>query len=222
MTGRLGLVGVGLVAVLLLAGCGAFKQPDPIVWSHEARADSPAYVVGDEWRYSDGAVRWFYRVTGYQDLLLITESNGDPFCGGCRYFRDGHWTVVRILSADGRDTSAAGVSSAWYSGVGYKYLDFPMHVGKEWSFEALALSASGVTALYFNRMRVEGYEKVSVKAGTFNAFRIAHYQENRRVNPPRMLHASHWWSPEARAFVKRVSHSTGWGRDFELELYTLK
>jgi hypothetical protein len=191
-------------------------------WEHAGVAESPAYSVGDEWVYTDGAARWMYRVVGYQEHLLVTVSDGDPFCQGCRYFRDPHWTVVKILSESGVDTSAAAVSAAWYNSMNFRHLDFPLHVGKEWRYRVLGVTRGGVNAEFSNRHRVEAYEQVTVSGGTFKAFRISHHQENLRTNPPRTVRATHWWSPEVRAFVKRVANTAGWGPDFELQSYVLR
>ncbi len=68
---------------LLLAAC-AEVQVKPIPGAANVVVEAPTYKVGDEWRYPGG---YFVQVVGFEGDLVITVSNLDPFCRGCRYFR---------------------------------------------------------------------------------------------------------------------------------------
>lgn len=199
-------------ALLLLAGCAGLEpQGKPIPGGESVVVDAPTYKVGDEWRYSRGV---FSQVIGFEGDLRIVASNRDPFCDGCRYFLDRNGVVVKTLDRQGNPTQSGS--------QGLKILDFPLRVGKSWSQDIdLRELRTGAMRPYANTWRVEAYEEITVKAGTFKAFRISWRQENRGPYPWRG-EATLWWSPDVKGFVKGVAHTTEWFRPWELEAFTLK
>jgi hypothetical protein len=196
---------------ILVAAC-AEVQVKPIAGAENVVIEAPAYKVGDEWRYPGG---YYIRVVAFEGDNVVAESNLDPYCRGCRFVRDRNGTPIRVFDAQGRPVE--------YALTGLKLLDFPLRVGKEWTQEIqLRVLATGTMRPYFNRFKVEAYEEVVTKAGTFKAFRISWHQENRAPGSSWSGRLDMWWSPEAKGFVKRTVYATDWVRDFEIESYTLK
>ena len=207
MRGSLRLYLVLLSPILLVASVGF--EVKPVRGAENVVAEAPTFKVGDEWQYSD---RSFRRVAGFEGDYVITVS-GDRNCQGCRYFRDQNTTIVKALDAQGKPSE--------HVTTGWKYLDFPLHVGKEWTQEIKGRSRTrGAPIWYFNRYKVTGYEEVSVPAGTFRAFRISHDQEPQSRDWS--AHEDRWYSPDVKAFVKRFAQTLTWGDNWELVSYTLK
>lgn len=175
-----------------VAACAAELQVKPVPGAAKIIAEAPTFKVGDEWRYTGGAI---IQVAGPDQIKRI---KADLF-----YFGD----------SQGQPPPSPGVAA------GFKLLDFPLRVGKEWSHELYISDQAGVMRPYFNQFKVEAYEELTVKAGTFKAFRISWYQDARTPGVSWSGRLNMWWSPEVRGFVKR---SGQWMRDFELESYTLK
>ena len=203
---------LALAALLVLAGCAGMEtKTAPIAGAENIVVDAPTYKVGDEWRYTGGV---FSQVIGFEGDLHITASNRDRFCQGCRYLLDRNGTVVKTLDAQGNPTQSAT--------QGLKFLDFPLRVGKTWSQDIdLRQTSTGAMRPYSNTWKVEAYEEITVKAGTFKAFRIGWHQENR--GPYGWSgDATFWWSPDVKAAVKSIAHTSDWFRPWELESYTLK
>ncbi|MGH7834606.1 MAG: hypothetical protein ACREQK_13245 [Candidatus Binatia bacterium] len=155
-----------------------------------------------------------------KDSFVVTASEREIMlstahrCQNCRYFRDRNWTIVNVTGREPHKTP-----------TGLKVLDFPLKVGKEWD-QRLALRSirDGQETLYFNQFKVEAYEEVTVKAGTFKAFRVSWLQTP--AGSRSKGRAEYWWSPEVRGFIKRVVHTPEYWSyqlsDFELESYTIK
>jgi hypothetical protein len=146
--------------------------------------------------------------------LVVTETNLDPYCASCRFIRDKNGAAVRVVDAEGKPVE--------YALSGLKRLDFPLRVGKEWTQDlVLRQPSNGQMMPFSNVFKVEAYEEVVTKAGTFKAPRISWNQENKGPYGWRAA-LDMWWSSEARVFVKRAAYARGWVRDFDLESYTLK
>jgi hypothetical protein len=177
---------------MVVAACATEVQVKPVPGAESIVAEAPVHKVGDEWRYTGGAL---FQVVGPGQ---IKWSKADPF-----FFVD----------SAGRPAPSRCVAA------GFKLLDFHLRVGKEWSHESLICDHAGTLRPYFNKFKVEAYEEVIVKAGTFKAFRISWYQEPRAPGVSGSVRLNMWWSPEVRGLVKR---SGQWMRDFELESYSLK
>lgn len=130
-------------------------------------ADAPRYAVGDEWRFTAGFFGRVVALEGERVVMvgdyLATVVQANPFCQGCRYVRDANGTLLEVRSAD-------GVVASTTAPIGFKLLDFPLQVGKEWRQDTVVRQAStGNLRSYTNRFYVAAYERVQVKAGTFDA-----------------------------------------------------
>ena len=206
------LDGVLLAFALAVSdGCSTAAVMPP---SGQPVAEAPSYRVGDEWRRTTGEVR---RVIALEaGLTVATRSSG---CSGCRYYVDGNLTLVKVL-----DRNGVAVNDVL---IGNKTFAFPLFVGKRWESEH-RLPAGSLLLLFKSTFVVEAYETVRTKAGTFEVFRILHVLEQQpsldfvgQGSSRELL----WYSPSAKAAVKRqvtMSPFPGsWGRDWELESYSL-
>lgn len=184
----------------------------PIPGGESIVVEAPVFQIGDECRYVGGRFR---QVVGFEDDLTIMAENWDSFCEGCHYFYDKNLARVKVLDRNARPTGDPR--------GGLKFVDFPLRVGKEWNQKVEARQAgTGALREYFNRFKIETYEEVTVKAGTFKAFRIAWHQERHHPAPGWSGDAQFWWSPETKCGVKGLANDPRWFAPYELESYTLK
>jgi hypothetical protein len=200
-------------ALTVLSGGGAIRavraQDHPV-------AEAPVLNVGDTWRWTGGRSR---RVVAIEGSLVVTPLS-NARCSGCRAYRDKNFTVVKLVDRDGKVVNDPE--------IGYKMLDFPLKKGKTWESDQLLVNnTTRAPEPYKNTFAVEGYEEVKTKAGTFKAFRITHVQQRAHSSfgseVGRSWRETLWYSPEAKAFVKReVNSRVTWGPDWELESYSLK
>ena len=164
----------------------------------EPVAQAPSFRVGEEWRWVGGTM---FRIVAVDGGLHVTEDRE-----GRRRAFDTTWTLVKAT-----DRAGAPVADPQ---VGRRVLDFPLTVGKQWSWRGAFPAARGGTPRpYTDRYRVSRYEDVQVPAGTFGAFVIEHVQEIPAHGglPAAEARRTLWYSPEARVFVKVESPTPGWG-----------
>lgn len=194
----------------LFAGC-ASAVTKPIPGGETVVVDAPTYKPGDEWHLADLTTR----VVAIEDGFTVTEFVGESVrCRGCRYYRDRHLIVVRVLEPGGQEAPAHDVLPA-------RRLDFPLRVGKKWVQEGTFPQVTGGQSEYEFSFEVEAYEEVTVPAGTFKAFRIGWRQVNRTIGGQAVPvgSAKHWWSPDVRWFIRIENFS---GRTGELKSFSLK
>lgn len=116
-----------------------------------------------------------------QPAILFPNSQGTTIVTA----RDGHWHAV--LGRDGQPMMT------WDPPLGFHY---PLAVGKSWVTPyRLTLGASGRTLAYDLSCRVEGHEKVSVRAGTFDTFKVA-------CTTTIGNEETYWTEPDLGVFVK--------------------
>ena len=79
------------------------------------------------------------------------------------------------------------------------FLNFPLFVGKNWSHSYRNRELSS-DVLRNARYEVEAYEKVTVKAGTLEAFKIE--GRDQRSDRPYAIRLRFWYAPEVKAIVR--------------------
>jgi hypothetical protein len=176
-------------------------------------AEALTFKVGDEWRWEGASYPMYSRVVEVLDSGSVVEANVDLWCWqGCRYIRDRKGMATSGVNDKGEPVYVMGLNQ----------LDFPLKVGKEWTQRLdLRQVSDGAMRPYDNRWKVEAFEVVTVKAGTFKAFRITWRQDNRGEHTWSGTW-SLWWSPEVKAYVKRVAHTKASFQDWELASFVLK
>lgn len=127
------------------------------------KTERPDVQVGDTWVFErtergSGAksevIRKILAVGAEELTVLSTEASG---------VTEQKWTrELNYVSGEGK--------RAWRpSGQG---LSFPLHLGRQWKVEAKGVTLAGRDITLDGNCKVVSYEKVTVKAGTFDAFKV--------------------------------------------------
>lgn len=180
---RIHLMGAGLLAALALAGC-AGMQPRPnslapgTTWVN-AVTNTGSYGkqngelrttrVGGE-RMWQGRKVFVYEQTPGVNILTDPDT--------------GHW--IAILRGD-------TLLQSFEPAIGW---DRPLEVGKTWSRKHRSTNhVKKTTTDFVGTWKVEAYEDVTVRAGTFKAYKVL-YSDTLGTE------GATWWSPEIDAWVK--------------------
>jgi hypothetical protein len=92
-------------------------------------------------------------------------------------------------------------------------LSFPLTIGRGWQFESdWEFKPKGSKGKYLVDVKVLSYERVSVPAGEFDAFKLTASERLGGTSPIGTKYAgvatrTYWYAPAARAVVKSVSHN---------------
>lgn len=186
----------GLAAAVVVAGILIAI----LFFSSTARADEaarPDVKPGDRWTFAvwytmpSTATNRERRVTAVGSVIEATE-NGEPL----------------------RLTRELGVlDSPLQSETNPRRLSFPLAVGKTWRYDSEWLlkpkASRGTTE---TEVTVVAYEKVSVPAGTFDAFRLEAKSRVGGTSPvgsvfDATITATYWYAPQARAVVRLRQHN---------------
>lgn len=156
---RLSTVG-GLVAGLITGGC-ALVAPRAERWTPPPVGSSWEVAQHNTGSYGKDVVLKFTRGDGvWRGVPAITIANS--LGSTIMVAPNGHW--MAILGRDGK------ASMSWDPPLGFEY---PMSVGQSWvSRHQMTLGASGKTLSYDLACKTESREKVTVKAGTFDTFKV--------------------------------------------------
>lgn len=94
-----------------------------------------------------------------------------------------------------------------------RLLSFPLSVGKRWRFESdWEFKPKGSKGKYRVHVEVVSFEKVTVPAGDFDAFKLQAREALSGTSPIGTRYSgeasrTYWYAPAARAIVKSVSHN---------------
>ncbi len=188
--------------------------------AHAQSAGFPKYVVGDEWKYSNGEAQ---KVVRAEAELVVLQRSGYAGRPDCLYHWNSTGDLLKIERPDG--TPPARISGTLPVGKGWKSYDYPVEVKKEWRFTGTGLTQRG-SIRYTADCRVEAYEDVTTKAGTFKAFRVSRQWGaiDPTVQSPRPFtwHDTIWFAPDAKGTVKYKSSNPRAPEDWELASLSLK
>lgn len=94
-----------------------------------------------------------------------------------------------------------------------RFLSFPLEVGKTWRYASdWVFKPKGSQGTLLTHVAVVAHEKVSVPAGTFEAFKLVAKGALGGSSPSNTFYAgdivtTYWYAPAARAIVKSVTHN---------------
>jgi hypothetical protein len=185
--------------------------------AHAQTADPPVYSVGDEWKLSTGFARKVIKVEGE-----VTAFRNYPGCGTCLAYYDKNLVLLKIEQESGElaDTATLGFVPL---GPNFKFWDFPLTVGKKWSFSGPGLFRNNRSD-YSYAITVEAYEDVTTKAGMFKAFKLRRdvtiQVRDSRVGRPNWTEMV-WFAPATKVQVKFTTTNAN-GTDWELASYSVK
>lgn len=152
--------------------------------------DKPTYAVGDAWQWVRADRR-----TGLKEgesRRTVTAVAGDRVEGS---ENQGRFVMVDHKSMESPD---------WVRTGDPRFLDFPLAVGKKWSFKfEQKNNASPNTTRWQYDAEVVAAEKVKVPAGEFEAFKIryrGYWDGSGGGNGSATL--TNWYAPAARATVR--------------------
>lgn len=179
------LVPSALLCALLLAGCATPTSPvvtrynpPPVGASWEvAQRNTGSYGRDVQFRMTRGDGTWQGR-----PVVTLRNSLGPTIMAEPA---NGHWHA--ILGPDGRPMASFSPPVGWA---------FPVKVGATSSTRhRMTNHATGQSIEYDFNCRVEAHEKVTVRAGTFDAFRI-------QCTTTIGNEETYWSSPQMGLFVK--------------------
>ena len=173
-------------------------------------APAPPCFVGLRLRFQLDDGRAFFRRFSAGEAGHCVVSVGTS----SYYYQD--WVLIKIVSADGK---AITQPSLMYPFIGQKWLDFPLRVGKKWEQRWRAKRSQNIIN-YYNIFTVVAIEEMTVRAGTYRAFKIKQQQHNERSWGVRYF----WYAPAVGYYIKRrrspveSTDPNYWStvRDFEL------
>jgi hypothetical protein len=128
-----------------------------------AKAERPELRVGDSWSFertdrSSGVKTEVTRkvlAVGSEELTIASTEGAAV--------TEQKWTrELNYMSGDGKRLARPHSQS----------LAFPLSVGRQWKVDGKGVTAGGRDATLEGNCKVSAYEKVSVKAGTFDAFKV--------------------------------------------------
>lgn len=161
-------------------------------------ADRPAVKSGDQWKF---AVYFTVPSTTPNRTWLITSVSAPDVEGT----EDGEpLRLTHELNV---------IESPREKHSNSRLLSFPLEVGKRWSYvNDWVFKPKGSKGTSVIDVAVTAYEKVTVPAGEFDAFKLTSREALSGTSPIGSQYAgettrTYWYAPRARAIVKMVSHN---------------
>jgi hypothetical protein len=205
-------LGVGLTPMMISGeALGAADCGEPVM--------APKLQVGDMWvlpSEKEGAESTA-EVVGFEGDLAVIQFKNPAFEGGKEFWTyvDSERVIRKVKRPNGEVVTRQG--AGWpYDRLGQRELDFPLSVGKEWSFSFPTRGQDVGWRLY----KIVACEEVSVAAGRFSALKIAVEVRVRNWT------GKYWWwyAAKAKSSVK-FEFPPEFGapvRDMELLLFKVK
>lgn len=166
------------VAALFLHGCAGMETAQTQPTPGGVVAERPKLVIGEAWQWTYGTEKF----VGEEGNHLVFQYNITR-----KRYRTMDLNLVKTISRGGRVTQVRDPHSG--------FLNFPLFVGKRWSH---SYDSNGVPRRISSK--VTAYEQVTVRAGTFMAFRIE--IEDQRPDREYPYLKTFWYSPQVKAVVK--------------------
>ena len=188
------------------------------VTSAQEKIDAPIWNAGDKWTYktADGK-RLTNEVVKVGDEFFVLRIEGNPYL---QVFDKKTMNITKWIDSSGTEASATDLN----------IYDFPLFVGKKWSGRQYSSGATrrGGAGPFEYSFKVEDIEEIKTIAGSFKTYRL--YCKHNNLAPKAIPGGwiKFWYSPEAKAWVKRVGEKsrywlgTQYYNDIELVSYELK
>ncbi len=181
------------------------------------KPDAPIWSINDSWGYVNAEGKaWETRVVKIEGNFFIVKNTSDDSLLG---IDKGTLQAKIYITAKGKMTRDTELGDFQFK--------FPLDINKEWNQMITAVSPlSHVPGNFSNSYRVIASEDITVRAGTFKAFKI----ELKQVHVSGMRadmsskHAYIWYSPEIKKEVKVQYEGYGWGnkaKSYELTSHKL-
>lgn len=172
----------GLAALLAASGCASI-EPRAERWTPPAPGSSWEIAQRNTGSYGKDVQLRVTRGDGvWQGAPVITLSNSLGVT--TMVAPNGHW--IAIVGRDGKPMSS------WDPPLGFQY---PLTVGSAWSTPYRLTLGNGKTIPYTLSCKTESHEKVTVQAGTLDAFKVVCTTDIGN-------HETYWTHPDLGVFVK--------------------
>lgn len=192
------------VVVVVSSAATSHSQPGGPASGEIKVAEAPHLSPGETWTWSTHAEEFLREEEG---ILVFQVAPGR-----IRY-RTKDLNLVKTVDG-GRVTQLRDPHAG--------FLSFPLYVGKTWSHSYMNREMSG-NVLRRTSYRASAFEQVTVKAGTFQAFRIEGTDQRSDRRYP--IRVTLWYAPEVKVIVKfegidgsNSQPISGW--EFELVKYS--
>jgi hypothetical protein len=171
------------------------------------KADRPEIKPGDSWEFSFRDTRYSKPPCSYS--LTIKSVTNDKISGNAE--NSAECATANLTTAPEFDKD---FNFLFPDGTAYPVFVFPLEVGKSWDRE---FDFSVGNNSWSNKLngKVVGVEKVTVPAGTFDAFKVVLVRNYRgqRSSGGRSwagtVDETWWYSPVVKYFVKRTYSDSG-------------
>lgn len=161
-------------------------------------AARPGVKVGDQWQF----VVYYTQPSAQPNRTWVISSVGPEGIEGTENGEPLRLTPeLNVLETPMRRESNPG------------FLRFPLEVGKTWRYASnWVFKPKGSQGTLLTDVTVLAHEKVTVPAGTFDAFKLVAKGSLGGTSPINSIYAgeivtTYWYAPSARAIVKSVAHN---------------
>lgn len=183
---------------------------------------APIWKTGEKWtfRYDSGG-EWTVKIIGEENGLFVdstTRSKGKMRGVYTRYYDKNSLNCVKVIK-DGKENNRERDYLK-------KYFDFPLYIGKNWSYRYTVLSSSSQKFInILSEFSAVQFDDIEVPAGKFKAIKIKNKTSIVGTNVRGIFY--YWWSPDVKAPLKvEYEPSNFWKnqdyKKFELISFELK
>jgi hypothetical protein len=209
-----------LLIAVALGGCAQETVAPPIQTVKPAekpaaekpltRAERPQWRVGYQWQYAwtdpsgkGTIVKEVVREESFEGVpgYVVKRGASEDF-----YTKD----VLGLLG------TASGGRVIVKRSASFQALAWPMEVGKEWTNSYVVQRADGSSETQVSRVVVSKIERVSVPAGSFDAFKTEIYNTRTLT-----LLNEYWYAPAVKWFVKSRVYNPEGVREEDLSSFRL-
>ena len=178
-------------------------------------AGPPTFSVGETWKRSNGQELTVVRVDGGRTVVAGVLRD----CAACVSHYNNELQLLEVTDASGKPMDIMQVPGFVPLGSSWRVFDWPMVVGKAWSFSADG-AFKGSVRPYNVDTTIAAYEEVKTKAGTFKAHKM---QCKWSVGGAQRFEwrDTLWYAPDVRSAIKLTSTNPS-TKDWELVSYSLK
>ena len=146
-----------------LAVAGAILVMTTAAWAQDTpKAERPQFKVGDAWSY-DRVMRAGGRLDVRREVKAVSADALTVVVTDDAGTTEQQWTTeLNYMSGEGKRTARPH----------RQYVSFPMSVGRQWKVDHKGVNASGRDFTVEGNCKVPAFEKVTTKAGAFDAFKV--------------------------------------------------
>lgn len=196
-----------VLAVLVVLGVASIAQAQPV--------GPPTFAIGDTWKRSNGQELAVVKVDG--NRTTVTGVLRD--CPACLSHYNDELQLMEVTDASGKPVDIMQVPGFVPLGSSWRIFDWPLAVGKSWSFSAHG-AFKGSLRTYKVDTTIAAYEGVKTKAGTFKAYKMQRSWSVEGAQGSKWAD-SLWYAPDVKSTIKFTSTNRN-VPEWELVSYSLK